>query len=69
VTVTIVTTIIGGSVTVVMVVTVAPYCLHRRKHRYALGTIITQGALRRIAQGDGEPVWMNVDGAGPPSVD
>ena len=31
-------------VTVVMVVTVAPYCLHRRKHRYALGTIITQGA-------------------------
>ena len=32
------------AVTVVMVVTVAAYCLHRRKHRYALGTIITQGA-------------------------
>ena len=31
-------------VTVVMVVTVAAYCLHRRKHRYALGTIITLGA-------------------------
>jgi len=34
----------GPDVTVVMVVTVAPYCLHRRKHRYALGTIITQDA-------------------------
>ena len=35
---------LGPDVTVVMVVTVAAYCLHRRKHRYALGTIITQGA-------------------------
>lgn len=34
----------GPDVTVVMVVTVAAYCLHRRKHRYALGTVITQGA-------------------------
>lgn len=34
----------GPDVTVVMVVMVAAYCLHPRKHRYALGTIITQGA-------------------------
>ena len=34
----------GPDVTVVMVVMVAAYCLHRREHRYALGMVITQGA-------------------------
>jgi len=55
VTITIVTTITGGSVTVVMVVTVTIYCLHRRKRRYASRVIVT--APGPVTDATGLPVF------------
>lgn len=56
-TITIVIAITGGSVTVVMVVMVALYCLRRRKHRYASRVIVT--APGPVTDATGLPVFSS----------